>query len=249
VKLYSGPLSLFTAKVRIALDEKGLDYERIEVGWSLANRYEPHHSEVAALNPKEQVPVLVDGDVVVYDSTLILEYLEERFPEPALYPSGLAQRARRRQLEAAADEIVFPAVWELIDGGFYPARPGDTEAAQRSAAAKRRLAELQQELDKQLTGREYLCERFSVADIGTFVMLSTASTLDAPPAAACTRSTPGWRAWRRGRRCDASWRRWAPPRPPRGRACRNAHPTAPPANQAAARPCRFSRAWGSTPRC
>ena len=186
MKLYSGPLSLFTAKVRIALDEKNLPYERIEVGWSLAKRYEPHHPDVVALNPKKQVPVLVDGDVVVYDSTLILEYLEERFPEPALYPSGLAERARCRQLEAAADEILFPAVWELIDGGFYPAAAGDTGAAQRSTAAKRRLAELQQEIDKQLTGREYLCGRFSVADIGTFIMLGTASTLGAPPAAACT---------------------------------------------------------------
>ena len=43
MKLYSGPVSLFTAKVRVALAEKGLAYERVEVGWSLANRYEPHH--------------------------------------------------------------------------------------------------------------------------------------------------------------------------------------------------------------
>ena len=191
MKLYSGPLSLFTAKVRIALDEKGLDYERVEVGWSLARRYEPHHPDVVALNPKKQVPVLVDGDVVVYDSTLIFEYLEERFPEPALYPSGLAERARCRQLEAAADEILFPAVWDLIDGGFYAARPGDTEAAQRSADAKRRVAELAQDLDKQLTGRDYLCDRFGVADIGSFVMLSTASTLGAAPAAACTQLHAG----------------------------------------------------------
>ena len=86
MKLYSGPLSLFTAKVRIALDEKRLDYQRIEVGWSLAKRYQPHHPDVVALNPKRQVPVLVDGDVVVYDSTQIFEYLEERHPEPPLYP-------------------------------------------------------------------------------------------------------------------------------------------------------------------
>jgi hypothetical protein len=43
MKLYSGPLSLFTAKVRIALDEKGIDAERVEVGWSLEDRYQPHH--------------------------------------------------------------------------------------------------------------------------------------------------------------------------------------------------------------
>ena len=48
MKLYSGPLSLFTAKVRIALAEKGLAYERIEVDWKPRDRYLPHHPEVAA---------------------------------------------------------------------------------------------------------------------------------------------------------------------------------------------------------
>jgi glutathione S-transferase len=67
MKLYSGPVSLFTAKVRVALAEKGLAYERVEVEWSLENRYLPHHPEVEALNPKGNVPVLVDGDLVVYD--------------------------------------------------------------------------------------------------------------------------------------------------------------------------------------
>ncbi len=183
MKLYSGPLSLFTAKVRMALAEKGIDYQRIEVGWSLADRYLPHHPDVVALNPKAQVPVLVDGEVVVYDSTLILEYLEERCPEPPLYPTELAERARCRQLEAAADEILFPQVWSLIDAGFYPTQ-GDDGAAERKRRACGELARLQVDLDKQLAGREYLCDRFSVADIGSFIMLSTAATLGAPSAAA-----------------------------------------------------------------
>jgi glutathione S-transferase len=185
VKLYSGPLSLFTAKVRIALDEKKLDYQRIEVGWSLAHRYQPQHPEVVALNPKGQVPVLVDGDVVVYDSTLIFEYLEERYPAPPLYPDGIAERARCRRLEAAGDEILFPHVWSLIDAGFYPA-PAGSDAAERKQLAREELARLQLALDKQLAGREYLCDRFSVADIGSFIMLSTAASLGAPPAAAHT---------------------------------------------------------------
>jgi len=185
VKLYSGPLSLFTAKVRVALDEKRIEYQRIEVGWSLEHRYQPHHPDVVALNPKGQVPVLVDGEVVVYDSTLILEYLEERCPEPPLHPSGIAERARCRRLEAAADEILFPHVWSLIDGGFYPT-PAGSGAAERKNLAREELARLQLELDKELAGREYLCDRFSVADVGSFIMLSTAASLGAPPAAAHT---------------------------------------------------------------
>jgi glutathione S-transferase len=178
VKLYSGPLSLFTAKVRVALDEKGLPYERIEVGWSLERRYEPHHPEVCRLNPKRQVPVLVDGELSVYDSTQIFEYLEERYPEPALYPRDLAGRVRCRRLEAAADEILFPPLWDLIDGGFYPGARNEA----RLGAARGALAGEHERLDRELAGRDYLCGDFSVADIGSFIMVHAAATLGAPPA-------------------------------------------------------------------
>jgi glutathione S-transferase len=178
VKLYSGPLSLFTAKVRVALGEKNLPYERTEVAWSVAGRYEPKHPDVVALNPKQQVPVLVDGDLAVYDSTQIFEYLEDRYPSPPLYPRDAAARARCRRLEAAADEIVFPAVWDLIETTFYPA--GRDEA--RLERAKAKLAAEYAVLDKELTGRAWLCDHYSVADIGTFIMVHAASGLGAPPA-------------------------------------------------------------------
>jgi glutathione S-transferase len=187
VKLYSGPLSLFTAKVRIALDEKGLEYDRVEVGWSRKDRYLPHHPEVVALNPKREVPVLVDGDAVVYDSTVILEYLEERYPEIPLYPSEAGERARCRQLEAGADEILFTPLWVLIDQVFYPGG-GD---AKRVEAARRELERQHERLDKELAEREYLCGAFSVADIGTFVMLSAAAQFGSPPDARHT-NLLGW---------------------------------------------------------
>jgi glutathione S-transferase len=177
MKLYSGPLSLFTAKVRVALAEKGLAYERIEVPWSVAGRYEPKHPDVVALNPKRQVPVLVDGAVAVYDSTQIFEYLEDRYPDPPLYPRDVAERARCRRLEAAADEIVFPAVWDLIETTFYPA--GRDEA--RLARAREKLAAEYAVLDKELTGRAWLCTSFGVADVATFIMVHAASGLGAAP--------------------------------------------------------------------
>ena len=180
MKLYSGPLSLFTAKVRIALDEKALAYERVEVGWSLAQRYLPHHPDVVALNPKRQVPVLVDGDVVVYDSTVVVEYLEDRYPEPPLYPRDAIARARCRQLEAAADDLWFPAIWDLIESVFYAAASGKGDPA-RADAARAALALRYDGLDKELAGREFLCGAFSVADIGTFIMVNAAATLGAPP--------------------------------------------------------------------
>jgi glutathione S-transferase len=189
MRLYSGPLSLFTAKVRIALAEKGLAYERVEVGWSLARRYEPHHPDVVALNPKRQVPVLVDGDLAVYDSTLILEYLEDRHPERPLLPADAAGRARCRQLEAAADEILFPHVWTLIDRGFYPAGAAEREAA--LAVARAAIARFCDEREKELADRAWLCGGFSVADIATFVFLHAAGTLGVPVGAGRERL----RAW------------------------------------------------------
>ena len=177
--LYSGPMSLFTGKVRIALDEKDLAYELVTVPFSRAG-YEPKHPKVVELNPKRQVPVLVDGDVVVYDSTVILEYLEDRYPDPPLHPRDAIARARCRQLEAAADEIWFPSIWDLIESVFYAAADGGRDSA-RADRAREALSHRYDALDKELAGREFLCGAFSVADIGTFIMVNAASTLGAPP--------------------------------------------------------------------
>jgi len=179
MKLYSGPLSLFTAKVRIALDEKGLDYELISVPFSRAAGYSPKLPEMLAINPKGQVPVLIDDDVSVYDSTLILEYLEERYPEPPLYPRQIAERVRCRQLEAASDEILFPFIWDLIAETFYKPDPSTRDAG-RIAKAKAAIADQQEQLDRALAGREFLCSLFTVADIAYFLTLMFATSLGAP---------------------------------------------------------------------
>ncbi len=185
MKLYTGPLSLFSAKVRIALDEKGLDFDHVSVGWSPEQRYLPHHPDVVALNPKRQVPVLVDGDVVVCDSTLILEYLEDRFPEIPLLPGDAAGRARCRHYEWWADEVVFPSVWDLIEEVFYPAA-GERDGA-RAGSALAELGARHRELDAALGDREYVCGVYSFADLALYVMLRSAATLGATPDPALSR--------------------------------------------------------------
>jgi glutathione S-transferase len=189
MRLYSGPLSLFTGKVRIALTEKGLDHELVSVPFSRAG-YQPKHPAVVAANPKAQVPVLEDGALTLYDSTLILEYLEDRYPEPPLYPADPVARARCRQLEAAADEILFPSVFELITEVFY-----QPDAARRNAERVRRatatIAAHYDGLEAQLAERDWLCNAFSVADIGYFLTVTFATSLGAPLGAAHSRL----RAW------------------------------------------------------
>lgn len=180
MKVYTGPVSLFSSKVRIALDEKALPREEVRVGWSLAARYRPHHPEVLARNPKGQVPVLVDGDLTVYDSTQILEYLEDRYPTPPLYPADVAGRARCRRLEAWGDEILFPPVFDLVEEVFYPAGSGARDPG-RLERARAKIAELHAELDREIGDREYLSGAFSAADIAVFVMVATGAALGAAP--------------------------------------------------------------------
>jgi glutathione S-transferase len=179
MKLYSGPLSLFSSKVRIALDEKRLPYERIDVAFSRSHGYEPKLPEVLALNPKAQVPILIDGALAIYDSTIILEYLEDRYPEPRLYPKDPAERARCRQAEAASDEILFPHVWALISEIFY--KPEAARDAEKIRAARASIAAIQRELDAKLADREYLCGDFTVADIAYFVTNLIGTSLGASP--------------------------------------------------------------------
>ncbi len=177
IQLYSGPLSLFTAKIRVALAEKGIDYERIEVPFTKADGYSPKHPKVLELNPKAQVPVLVDGDLVLWDSTVILEYLEERFPTPALMPTDVEGRARCRMLELHADEVFFSHVWALIQELFYAG--GDRERAEE---ARQGLEHEYAKLDAMLSERDWIGgDDLTTADITYRLAALFAATLTVPP--------------------------------------------------------------------
>ena len=180
MELYSGPLSLFTAKVRIALDEKGLKHTRISVPFSRDKGYQPKHPQVLAVNPKGQVPVLIDEGLALYDSTIILEYLEERYPTPPLYPHDVRERARCRQLEAASDEIFFPPVLVLIREVFYKPDP-EARDATRIASAMQDIRTVYDHLERELRYAEYLCGEFTVADIAYFLTAGFATNLGASP--------------------------------------------------------------------
>src|SRR5260370_25282099 len=134
MKLYPGPLSMFGAKAEIALREKGIDFELVMVPFEMKTLYQPKHPEVARINPKRQVPVLADGDLEIFDSTQIFEYLETIRPEPALWPAEPKARARARLLEMKSGEVHFPPIIRLMGLQATPADPAPVEA--RGAAAR-----------------------------------------------------------------------------------------------------------------
>ena len=97
MKLYSYWRSSAAYRVRIALNLKGLDYEVAPVHL-LKDGGEQLQAEYQAINPQGVVPALVDGDVRIGQSLAIIDYLETRYPEPALYPQSVEERAFAQQL-------------------------------------------------------------------------------------------------------------------------------------------------------
>ena len=108
--LYEHPLSSYAQKVKIALREKGVPFtaelpESFGTGWA--------DGPFAAANPRTEVPVLIDGAVTLFESTVILEYVEERWPEPPLLPREPAARAFARLTEEVCD-----TQYEAVNWGF-----------------------------------------------------------------------------------------------------------------------------------
>jgi glutathione S-transferase len=202
--LYSGPLSMFGAKVEIAAREKGVPFDLVMVPFTTDDAYEPKHPEVLRVNPvKQQVPVWVDtiggddgvqGDhggpdeVALFDSTQILEYLEDRYPGPAhlaLWPRGIAERARARQLEQKSDEVFFPHVIKLF--GLQH----DMKSA-AAVAACAGCARFYDEMEGLLATREHLAGPYSFADIAFYMACVFADR----KGAGMTDATPRLLAWR-----------------------------------------------------
>jgi glutathione S-transferase len=162
MKLYSGPLSMFGAKAEIALGEKGIDFELVMVPFELRTLYQPKHPEVARINPKQQVPVLVDGDLEIFDSTQIFEYLETIAPAPALWPADAKSKARARLLEHISDEVYFPPIVQLMRLAQTPEAPAAAEARAASAC-------VYDDMERALGDKDWLAGDLSYADIAFYM--------------------------------------------------------------------------------
>ena len=88
--LYSGTTCPFSQRCRLVLFEKGMDFEVRDV--DLFNKPE----DISTMNPYGQVPILVERELILYESNIINEYIDERFPHPQLMPADQLMRARAR---------------------------------------------------------------------------------------------------------------------------------------------------------
>src|SRR3989337_248835 len=110
IKLYTFPPSTNSRKVRIALIEKGLEFERINIDLSKKEQKNPQYLKI---HPFGQVPALDDEGFIIYDSTIINEYLEDEYPYPPLLPKDSEGRAQVRLMEDLRDSQFNPAAGQL----------------------------------------------------------------------------------------------------------------------------------------
>ena len=149
--LYDHPLSPYAQKVRIALREKGVAFELALPGGVGAGGAA---GEFAEANPRAEVPVLIDGDARVFDSTIILEYIEDKWPSPPLLPAGAAERARVRMIEEVMDTHYEAINWAMGEINWFRRAEGDFAEALKARAAEQTAGFLAW-LERQLGGRPW----------------------------------------------------------------------------------------------
>ncbi|NQX88306.1 MAG: glutathione S-transferase family protein [Halioglobus sp.] len=160
--VYGASASPFVRKVLVALKIKELPYEQIQQMPFTGD------TDYMKLNPLGKIPTLQEGDLVICDSTVICEYLEDSCPEPALYPSDPADKARARWYE----ELGGTRVAELAAGIFFQRfmRPmvlkqeADEELVEKIIA--NRLPPILDYLESQVPESGFVFGDFMLADLG-----------------------------------------------------------------------------------
>jgi glutathione S-transferase len=159
IKLYTYPASSNSRKVRVVLLEKGLEFERVTIDLSKKEQKSPEYLKI---HPYGTVPALDDEGFVVYDSTVINEYLEDEYPYPPLMPKDSEGRARARLMEDLRDSHFNPAFGQLNRELRKPEAERDPKLIEQAMA---KITECFDRIEKELEGRDYLAGPFSLADI------------------------------------------------------------------------------------
>ncbi|MGH8751597.1 MAG: glutathione S-transferase family protein [Burkholderiales bacterium] len=175
MKFYYGSGSPYAWRVWLALEYKQLPYELNTVSFSAGDTLKP---EYLKLNPRHKVPVLVDGDFALYESSAIVEYLEDKYPQSgggALFPSEPKQRARARRLILEADNYLRTAVDPMLRQIFFkPEAEWDMPVIARSR--EEFLSELGH-FENEVQG-DFLAGKLSAADFALYPLLALAQRLE-----------------------------------------------------------------------
>ena len=154
MRLYSGTVCPYSHRCRIVLYEKGMDFEVIDVDQM------DKSEDVAAVNPYNKVPVLVERDLILTEANIINEYIDERFPHPQLMPADPVMRGRARLFLHRFEQELYSNVSTIQQGG----KP----AEKARAIIRDNLTQLSQILSKQ---KFLLGSEFSMLDVAIAPLL------------------------------------------------------------------------------
>lgn len=174
MKLYHFPPSTNSLKVRIALMEKGLEFESVVIDLTRKEQKDPAYLKI---HPLGQVPALDDDGFIVYDSTVINEYLEDEYPHPPLLPADSENRARARLMEDSRDNRVNPHFVTLIHEYRKPEPERDPALIRETHGS---IGSAFTVVERQLQGREYLAGSFSLADISFMPNIALLERFEVP---------------------------------------------------------------------
>jgi glutathione S-transferase len=165
--LYRAPFSTNVERVALALAHKGIDVESVVISYE-------DRAPVIEVSRQPLVPVLVDGDEVIADSVRVLRRLEERHPDPPLFPRDPARRA---ELDVFLEW--FNEVWKLAPNAIEDELEGDDPDDERVAALAARMRASLDLFEQLLDGRDHLFGDFSAADCAAFPFLKYGKLRDA----------------------------------------------------------------------
>ena len=169
LKLFDNAFSPFARKIRLVLDHKELDYDVVD-GLKKSN-----HGQLAAVNPRVEVPCLQDGDITVVNSSDIVAHLEYRFPDLSIYPEDAGLRARARAWERTADTLVDSILTDIS----YWSWTGRTDSMPDGLfeAAQTDLDAVFDQLESDLQTGPFICGALSIADLAFFPHMTGLRTL------------------------------------------------------------------------
>lgn len=158
--LYYGSGSPYAWRVQLALEHKALPYERKVLSFSAGDTRKP---EFVALNPRHEVPTVVDGDFVLYESDAIAEYLDEAYPGRGapLFPADLRTRATVRRLMREVNNHTMKAIEGVTDYAFWT-KP-EERVPQKLVDARKAVSEEFGQMSSYIKG-EYFVGALSAAD-------------------------------------------------------------------------------------
>lgn len=178
--LHNHPMSSYAVKVRIALREKGIPFDFATPNTLGSGSGIP--PDFLSANPRAEVPALVDGDFKIFDSKVILEYLEDKYPARPLLPRDPTARAKARMIQEVCDTHYEAINWGMSEVKVMERATGEL-AEQMAEHAKSQTQELIVWLENHLGGEDWFNgSAFGFADICVFPYVTRSGVLGFGPA-------------------------------------------------------------------